>query len=245
MADSERECSGSLALVRAAYDAIAPGYEEWISPSFWIRERLWERLDELFPPGSRILDATAGTGLDALHLERRGVRVTACDLSPGMLARLALRAPDVPVHVADLGRLDKAGLEGPFDGLISTFAGLNTVHTFAGLSDFARAAGRLVRPGGILFLHLLSRSRKRFRRTLNVPIAGIDVAHRLWTSRELARAFAADFLPGRIRGQGILRPVDDTRQLGGRDRWERLLGALPVFRGLGVFFTVEMVRRSQ
>lgn len=234
-----------LAPARAAYDAIAPGYEEWISPSFWIRERLWERLDALFPPGSRVLDVTAGTGLDAVHLARRGVRVTACDLSPGMLARLALRAPDIPRHVldvAELGRLEEAGLAGPFDGLISTFAGLNTIQG-GDLSSFARAAGRLVRPGGALFLHVLSRSRKRFRRTVTFPIAGIDVPHRLWTARELARAFAADFALVRLRGLAIVRPVDDGGRFAGRDRWDRLFAALPVFRSLGVFFTVEMVRR--
>ena len=62
---------------RAAYDAIAPEYDERVAPSSWVRERLWERFDVLFPPGSRVLDVTAGTGLDALHLLGRGVDVTA------------------------------------------------------------------------------------------------------------------------------------------------------------------------
>src|SRR5262245_12950480 len=99
-----------LAAARAAYDAIAAEYDDRVAPSSWVRERLWERLDALFPAGSRVLDVTAGTGLDALHLVDRGVEVTACDLSPGMLARLAVRAPSVPVIVADLSHLD--GLDG-------------------------------------------------------------------------------------------------------------------------------------
>lgn len=226
---------------RAAYDAIAVEYDERVAPSAWVRERLWERLDALFPPGSRVLDVTAGTGLDALHLAGRGVDVTVCDLSPGMLAELARKAPEIPTRVADLDRLEPAELGGPFDGLISTFAGLNAV---ADLSGFARAAARLVRPGGVLFLHALGRWRRGFRRTVAVRIAGVDVPHRLWTPGELARLFAADFSLSRVRGQGILRPVDDPGRFAGRDRFERALSALPVARACGTFFTLELIRRG-
>src|SRR5436309_7760465 len=158
-----------------AYDALAPDYDAAVAPSSWVRGRLWERLDALFSPGSRVLDVTAGTGLDAVHLAGRGVAVTACDLSSGMLARLALKAPSIPAVVADFNRLEEAGLDGPFDGLISTFAGLNAAADLAGL---ARAAARLVRPGGVLFLHVLNPRRKG--RTLAMRIAGVEVPHRLW-----------------------------------------------------------------
>jgi SAM-dependent methyltransferase len=224
---------------RAAYDALAPEYDAAVAPSAWVRERLWERLDVLFPPGSRVLDVTAGTGLDVLHLASRGVAVTACDVSPGMLARLAARAPEVPVQVADLQRLHEIDLGGPFDGLLSTFAGLNAA---ADLSGFARAAARLVRPGGALFLHVLNPLRKG--RTLAARIAGVEVSHRLWSRRELARTFAPAFAVSRVAGQGILRPVDDPGRFAGRDRWERRLAGLPVFRGLGTFYALEMIRRG-
>jgi len=217
---------------QAAYDAIAPEYDAAVAPSAWVRERLWERLDTLFPPGSRVLDVTAGTGLDVLHLVERGVHVTACDVSPGMLACLSMKAPSVPVHVADLQHLD---LNGPFDGLISTFAGLNAASDLTGL---ARAAARLVRPGGTLFLHVLNPLRKG--RTLTVRIAGIEVPHRLWSPRELARTFAPGFSVSGMAGQGILRPVDDPgRSL---DRWERILSGLPGLRMLGTFFSLELTR---
>lgn len=222
---------------RTAYDAIAADYERAVAPSTWVRERLWERLDALFPPGSRVLDVTAGTGLDVLHLVGRGVEVTACDLSPGMLALLTLKAPSVPTVVADLNRLDEAGLEGPFDGLISTFAGLNAV---ADLTGFADGAGRLVRPGGVLFLHVLKRRRKG--RTLAVRIAGVEVPHRLWTPRELSRVFARDFLVSGLSGQGIFRSVDDSGDRG--MRWERIASSLPGLRSLGTFFALELRRRG-
>jgi 2-polyprenyl-3-methyl-5-hydroxy-6-metoxy-1,4-benzoquinol methylase len=224
--------------VRTAYDAIAADYDAAVAPSSWVRERLWERFDRLFPAGSRVLDVTAGTGIDALHLAGRGVVVTACDLSPGMLARLTAKAPSIPTVVADFNHLEAARLGAPFDGLISTFAVLNAA---ADLSGFARAAPRLVRPGGILFLHVLNPSRKG--RTLDVPIAGVEVPHSLWTPRELARLFAG-FVVSRLAGQGILRPVDDPRHNARRDRWERAVATLPIARALGTFYALEMVRRG-
>ncbi len=222
-----------------AYDAIAADYDAAVAPSSWVRERLWERLGGLFPPGSRVLDVTAGTGLDAVHLVGRGVAVTACDLSSEMLSRLTARAPGIPIAVADFNRLEEAGLEGPFDGLISTFAGLNAAADLAGL---ARAAARLVRPGGVLFLHVLNPRRRG--KTLTVSIAGVEVPHRLWTPRELARIFAADFVVSGFSGQGILRPVDDSGRNAYRDLLERALTALPVTRGLGTFYALEMTRRG-
>ncbi len=230
--------------VQIAYDAIAPEYDDRVAPSSWVRECLWERLDALFPPGSRVLDVTAGTGLDTFHLAERGVRVTACDVSPAMLARLAARAPSVPAVVADLAHLDgldELDAEGPFDGLLSTFAGLNAAPD---LSGFRRAAARLVRPGGVLFLHVLGRWRRGFRRTLDVRIAGVDVPHRLRTAGELSRLFAGDFSVSRLCGQGIVRPVDDPGRSAGRDRCERVLSALPLARAMGTFFTLELIRRG-
>lgn len=224
---------------RAAYDAIAAEYDAAVAPSAWVRQRLWERLDALFPPGSRVLDVTAGTGLDALHLAARGVRVTACDLSPEMLRRLAVKAPEIPAVVADLNRLEEAGLEGPFDGVISTFAGLNAT---ADLAGFAREAARLVRPGGVLLLHVLNPWRKG--RRIAVRIAGVEVPHRLWSPRQLARTFAPAFAVSRLAGQGILRPVDDPGTFAGRDRWERALSGLPILRSLGTFYTLELVHRG-
>src|ERR1700688_1905035 len=92
---SSPEMAGPISTpaVRIAYDAIAGAYDAQVARSSWVRARLWQRLDALFAPGARVLDATAGTGADALHLAARGVAVTACDLSPAMLERLAAQGP--------------------------------------------------------------------------------------------------------------------------------------------------------
>ncbi len=97
-----------------------------------------------------------------------------------------------------------------------------------------------MRPGGVLFLHVLNPRRKG--RTLKVRIAGVEVPHRLWAPRELARLFAPYFKVSGLSGQGIFRSVDDS---GNRwMRWERRLAGLPGFRALGTFYALEMVRRG-
>jgi SAM-dependent methyltransferase len=214
--------------VRTAYDAVAGAYDEQVAPSTWVRERLWQRLDALFGPGARVLDATAGTGRDALHLAARGVAVTACDLSPRMLGRLAARDSSIATRVADCANLAAAFPAERFDGVLSTFAGLNTVTDLAG---FAGGAAGLLEPGGVLFVQLLNRLPvadlvRRFRRrgpragaagvavawhgSRIVEIGGVPVPHRLHSPNRLyRRIFARDFELLRVGGQGVLRPVDD------------------------------------
>jgi SAM-dependent methyltransferase len=256
--------AGDVSAVRDAYDAVAAGYDAQVASSSWVREALWERLDALFPAGSRVLDVTAGTGLDVRHLVDRRVAVTACDLSPGMLRELREKSPGVTTHVADFNRLDEVELGGPFDGLIATFAGLNAA---ADLAPFAASAARLLRPGGVLFVHLLNRwpladlvrSAKRspvaFLRALAASLRGVRLArfggeavpHRLWSPRRLyARVFAPDFALRRIAGQGVLRPVDapPTDAPGRRARWERRAAGTPLLRACGTFFTLELAHRE-
>jgi SAM-dependent methyltransferase len=219
---------GPALAVRIAYDAIAGAYDAQVVRSSWVRARLWQRLDALFAPGARVLDATAGTGTDALHLAARGVEVTACDLSPAMLERLAAKAPAITTRVADCAGLAAAFPGERFDGVLSTFAGLNTV---ADLAGFAAGAAGLLGPGGVLFVHLLNRLPlaallQRFRSDgwqagaaglatawrgcRLVTIGGVPVPHRLHSPRRLYReVFARDFELLRVSGQGVLRPVDD------------------------------------
>jgi ubiquinone/menaquinone biosynthesis C-methylase UbiE len=143
--------------IGAAYDTVAADYDRQLEPARWIRRVLWRHFDRLFQPGDRVLDLGCGTGIDAIHLARRQVRVTAIDASPQMLARfrakLVAESAQANVEVRLGGIADLAAeLSGPFDGIISSFAALNTVD----LSALAPQAARLLRPGGRLICHMLS-----------------------------------------------------------------------------------------
>jgi SAM-dependent methyltransferase len=94
---------------QAAYDALAPVYdrltahhdhERWLT----LLLRLARRHGLA---GNRALDVACGTGKSFMPLVRRGYDVTACDLSPAMVARARQRARGhrVKVRVADMRRL--------------------------------------------------------------------------------------------------------------------------------------------
>jgi demethylmenaquinone methyltransferase / 2-methoxy-6-polyprenyl-1,4-benzoquinol methylase len=102
-------------------------------------------------PGSRALDACAGTGLVGLELAGRGARVTLLDASPEMLAIAARRAAaaglDVEVLAGDL-EMDAPPAMASFDVITMAFG----LRYFA---DPAAALGRLreaLAPGGRLLL---------------------------------------------------------------------------------------------
>jgi len=240
--------------IAAAYNVIAADYDSQLESVQWIRERLWKRLDVLFPAKSHVLDVTAGTGLDVLHLIERDVSVVASDISAKMLHRLHKRNPDVKAVVSDFNR---PGMTAKFDGIISTFAGLNTS---SDLRSFAEQAARLLRRDGTLFIHVLNRwpLSDIARRTIkfqwldawstiktnprNVNIGDLLVPHYLYSPKSLYRSvFAQDFRLSRIEGQGFVRPLNAEwgHQL---DILERRLASRFPFYSMGIFFSLELTR---
>lgn len=102
-----------LAALAAAYDGDAEDRDtrrlEW-------RADLLDRWSEGLNPGARIMELGAGTGQAAAHLEEKGFRMLALDLSPGNVARCRDRGLDA--IVGDMGRLeniDAAEYRPPFD----------------------------------------------------------------------------------------------------------------------------------
>jgi len=240
--------------IAAAYDAIAADYDAQLAPAHWIRERLWDNIDDIFPAKSRILDVTAGTGLDILHLIERRMSVIACDISPHMLDLLQRKHPDVRVVVSDFSHL---ALTGEFDGIISTFAGLNTS---SNLRSFAEQAARLLRPGGILFIHLLNRwpvfdiirriVSLRWRDAWNtiminprkVSLGKVLVLHYLYSPKSLyCSVFARHFRLNRIEGYGCARPLH-AKWGKAVDGLEKRLASRFPFHSTGIFFSLELIR---
>lgn len=237
-----------------AYNAIAHDYDSQLAAAQWIRQRLWERMDILFPSGSRILDVTAGTGSDIVHFIERDISVVACDISRLMLDQLRAKQPMVTSFVADFNHL---GVHGDFDGIVSTFGGLSTS---ADLRPFMHGAAQSLRPGGILFIHLLNRwpllditrHLAQFRwpdfwgsvagssRTVN--LGGISLPHYLYSPLSLYReVFARHFHLNRIEGQGIIRPLGSNRG-NGLEKLERRFGSKFPLHSFGVFFSMELTR---
>lgn len=137
---------------RHPYGLVATFYDELAG--FYSRDRI-ERSKQLglsaLVPGERVLFAGVGRGSDALEAARRGVRVTALDLSPRMLGRAAERFASAGLAakwiVGDVAAHRPAE---PYDAVVA--------HYFLNLWDHAQAGAMaahlasLVRPGGRLIV---------------------------------------------------------------------------------------------
>jgi cyclopropane fatty-acyl-phospholipid synthase-like methyltransferase len=99
--------SGESELVQKGYDAIADRYEAWTktvkgSPAVAYLERLLE----LLPDDSRILELGCGNGEPAARMLARRHRYTGVDISREQLRRAADRVPEATLLHADYTELE-------------------------------------------------------------------------------------------------------------------------------------------
>jgi SAM-dependent methyltransferase len=76
------------AVAKDAYEAFAPVYDDFTANhnfELWL-ENLWPAVERHGSPGRSLLDVGCGTGKSFLAMLDRGWTVTACDISPRMLA---------------------------------------------------------------------------------------------------------------------------------------------------------------
>lgn len=234
-----------------------------------MRRVLWRHYARLFRPGEVVLDVGCGTGIDARFLAQRRVGVVGIDASSSMIAearaRLGLDEVEalVDLRVLDISEIGSLPVS-RVDGIISAFASLSAL---ADLEAFATQAAELLRPRGVMVLHLLNRwslwewlgllrqgrleAARRLGRTVerNFVIGERPLRHYLYHAREAyARFFAARFRLRRAYGLGILRPPHNLRRIPpvvvtGLDRLERPLRAIRPFVDWGRFFVLELEKR--
>jgi len=142
----------------------------------WIRTL--EILQELLPPGARILDVGGGTGVYARALTAAGHRVRLLDLVPEHVAQALAGDPPIEAAVADSRRLPEADdsydatlLLGPLYHLISEQDRITTIGE----------AIRVTRPGGVVAAAAIS----RFQGPLDFAATGRLVGRWVEWSRHL------------------------------------------------------------
>jgi len=234
-----------------------------------MRDVLWGRYGRLFRPGEVVLDVGCGTGIDARFLAQKGIRVVGIDASPSMITQARIKLAShrcqelVELRLLDIGEIGSLPVAG-FAGIISAFASLSTV---AELEAFAVRAAGLLRPRGIMVLHLLNRwslwewlgllrhGRLRASRRLgrsvqrNFVIGERPVRHYLYHAREAyGRFFAPRFRLRRAYGLGILRPPHTLHGIPpgvvtALDLLERPVRGRPPFVDWGRFFVLELEKR--
>jgi SAM-dependent methyltransferase len=141
------------AATRSAYRALAPLYDAFTSEhdyEGWT-ERLEERAVELGLRGRSLLDVACGTGKSFLPFLSRGYAVTACDLSPEMVALAAAKAPTAGVFVADVRELGRLG---SFSLVTCLDDSLNYLHGERDLAAALRSLAANLAPGGVCVFDL-------------------------------------------------------------------------------------------
>ncbi len=200
-----------------AFDRVAASYDDlWTNTvaGRLQRDAVWGHIAPYYRAGQHILDLGCGTGQDALHLERSGIRVSAFDASPAMV-RIA-RQRGVAADVLPLQELDQ--LAGSFDGALSNFGALNCVEK---VEELRAPLARLIRPCGFLSLcvigrfclwetaHFLSRARfrKASRRWSGESVSG-SLGLRVFypTVRQIRKALAPNFRLVQSAGIGLFVP---------------------------------------
>ena len=136
---------------RETYEAFAPHYDAFTAHHDY--ERWTTTLEDLARAGGlrgrRLLDVACGTGKSFMPFLERGYEVTACDISPAMVALAAAKAGDrVRLEVCDMRTLPRFGA---FDLVCCLDDAINYVHeaqeleaTFTGLARNLAAGGVVV-----------------------------------------------------------------------------------------------------
>lgn len=253
------------------FDASAEGYAEFEAGAVAAAQRdfVHERIAPWFSPGDHVLEINCGNGTDALRLAARGVDVTATDESSAMLDVARARPSPGPGRVrfirADFHDLTPAG-EGPFDGALSNFGGLNCASDPA---EVISGIARRLRPGAVFAATLLNRycawetlafaARGNLTAALrrhsaepvraNLP-GGSSVDVRYFTPWDLEALLSPWFDPVELSGIGVTAPLPGSAagRRGGKlvsrlVSVDRFISRLPGFRSLGDHFLI-IARRT-
>lgn len=115
------------------------------------RNQVYDHVNAVIKPNSRILELNAGTGIDALYFARRGHTILSTDVSDGMITQINKKIGQFNLHATWTAKqcsyeaLDK--IDGPFDYIFSNFGGLNCIDD---LSLVTRHMKRLLTPDGFV-----------------------------------------------------------------------------------------------
>jgi SAM-dependent methyltransferase len=267
--------SNSLRSTQTYWNAAANTYAEKFTGTTVGRARrkaVWHDLDRTFKPGQHILELNCGTGIDAVFLARKGVRILACDIAPRMIqlaCELAAESqiatpPDFRVLATE--NLATLRNEGPFDGAFSNFSGLNCVDN---LYQVAIDLEALLKPRARLLLCMMGRfvpweivrflaqgrPRQALMSLINEQIpygANADLRVQRPTVATITHQMAPAFRLVGWKGIGLTVPPSYT------ERWARHLpglidhlaaidhriGHLPLFRNMGDCVLLEFERRE-
>lgn len=212
------------------FDRLAARYDEIVESNpihahLRVRSLAW--LDEAFHPGIHVLEIGCGTGTEAIHLARRGVRITATDASAAMVAETEARVSReglldrVRVLRCSAGALSGRFERGAFDGAYASFGPLNCEPS---LTLAVKAVAAVLKPGAPFLTSVVSRpcaveigmsgirlrpgkAFRRLRTGTDVDLYGEGaVRAQTYSESELRDALAGSFTIERLEGWLVALP---------------------------------------
>jgi ubiquinone/menaquinone biosynthesis C-methylase UbiE len=146
-----------LESTREAWDRIAPGYDEYVTPTHMPVASEGLRRAGL-RPGMRFLDVAAGSGALSIPAARLGARVLATDISGVMLDRLAARAREEGLHLAT--RVMDGHALALEDDLFDVSGSQFGVMLLPDMPRGVRELARVTKPGGRVLMNVLGAPEK-------------------------------------------------------------------------------------
>lgn len=136
----------SIEQIRGAWDGIASGFDEFVTPeTMLLGTEVVRRLG--LRPGTRLLDVAAGSGALSIPAARAGADVVATDLVPAMIERLSERARAEGLSSVCGRSMDGHALDLQ-DDAFDVVASLNGVSLFPDMARGLAELVRVTRPGG-------------------------------------------------------------------------------------------------
>lgn len=252
------------------YNSIAHNYDEQLEKGLLekiIRKKFQEKLLNNFKPGDKVLELCCGTGIDTIFLSKFGIKITATDISTGMIEvtnrkikneNLSEFTKTFIMDAEDIGTC----LNEKYDGAFSNFNGLNYI---LNLNRFANNLARVINPHGKVQFTLLKKRclwkfiyyliklkpftafeflRKREKNYVN--------GMKLYSPGKFKKYFTQYFQVKSIMGFGLLIPPDGLIGLQKKfyrlfkkiEKLDILLASIYPFRNFCDHFIIEMERNE-
>jgi ubiquinone/menaquinone biosynthesis C-methylase UbiE len=188
-----------------AYEAIAPAYDDFTAHhnyDLWLGA-LMPKLEKHGIQEKRLLDVGCGTGKSFLPMLEQGWEVTACDISPAMVARAREKVGDrVELFVADMRELP---VYGEFDVVFCLDDAVNYLLSTEELEQALAGMRRNLGPGGLLMfdVNTLETYRTFFAEEVVVEQNGKRM---IWKGRSTPDAPAGSIAEASFE----VEPIDDS-----------------------------------
>ncbi len=214
---------------KESFNRIAGNFDEEDSSNEilqWMRNTVYGIYLSYFAKGDKLLELNAGTGIDAVYLASKDIKVFATDISNEMIGKLKSKIEKnnlqemIKAENISFDELNNIS-ENNFDGAVSNFGGLNCINNFDILSD--SLAGK-IKPGGKfiaavmnsfcpweIFYYLLKFDpRNAFRRFnkggIDANLSEFKIKSFYFTPKEFALRFQKYFETEKIYSLGLFTP---------------------------------------